>query len=551
MAAHGPVADGAVDRRRHGRGGLARPLRRAGDGPWLLLATALGAQAVGAAIGLSARRVPPPWAGHAILLCATLAVTLVTWGARPADAGLELIYVWATPYAFIIVPRPWAGLHVALTGGAWLAVQQSLPDGAPHHGRWLLIIATLAAIALVSKHLIASLRGSRRLLDRAFDDSPVGLGFADAAGRWIAVNTALAELLRQPSADLVGQPVAGLLGDPAACGPHRVARASGRETWVEVVRSAVLDDAGALACWSLQVHDVTARHDAEAALRADAEQARWVDEVRAALGEDRIVLHAQPLFSIARGVLVGHEVLARLRRRDGTLVAPGAFMPAVERFGLAPRFDAYVLERAMRLAAAGRPLHVNLSAQSIGRPETIAALRGALRETGADPSLLTLEITETALSDDLEACIAFARDIAALGCRLSLDDFGTGYGTLHLPRLAPGQRDQDRPPLRHGARRRPGLRRDRPRRGRARPELPRHDGRRRGRGRGHAGARARPRRRRGAGLPARAPRAVRGAGHRRLAGSRAAGGSRQVGRDAAGGTRTHTSLRSPGLESGA
>ena len=398
--------------------------------PWLLLATALGAQAVGAAIGLSARRVPPPWAGHAILLCATLAVTLVTWGARPADAGLELIYVWATPYAFIIVPRPWAGLHVALTGGAWLAVQQSLPDGAPHHGRWLLIIATLAAIALVSKHLIASLRGSRRLLDRAFDDSPVGLGFADAAGRWIAVNAALAELLGQPSADLVGEPVAGLLGDPAACGPHRVARASGRETWVGVVRSAVLDDAGALACWSLQVHDVTARHDAEAALRADAEQARWVDEVRAALEEDRIVLHAQPLFSIARGVLVGHEVLARLRRRGGTLVAPGAFMPAVERFGLAPRFDAYVLERAMRLAAAGRPLHVNLSAQSIGRPETIAALRGALRETGADPSLLTLEITETALSDDLEACIAFARDIAALGCRLSLDDFGTGYGTL-------------------------------------------------------------------------------------------------------------------------
>jgi EAL domain-containing protein (putative c-di-GMP-specific phosphodiesterase class I) len=71
------------------------------------------------------------------------------------------------------------------------------------------------------------------------------------------------------------------------------------------------------------------------------------------------VLHAQPLFSIARGVLVGHEVLARLRRRDGTIVAPGAFMPAVERFGLAPRFDAHVLERAMRLAAPGRPLHVN------------------------------------------------------------------------------------------------------------------------------------------------------------------------------------------------
>ena len=245
------------------------------------------------------------------------------------------------------------------------------------------------------------------------------------------LNAALAELLGRPAADLVGTPVADLLGDPTAPGPHRVdaARAAGRRGWRSSARPSSTTPAR-LACWSLQVHDVTARHDAEAALRADAEQARWVDEVRAALEEDRIVLHAQPLFSITRGVLVGHEMLARLRRRDGTIVAPGAFMPAVERFGLAPRFDAHVLERAMRLAAAGRPLHVNLSAQSIGRPETIAALRGALRETGADPSLLTLEITETALSDDLEACIAFARDIAALGCRLSLDDFGTGYGTL-------------------------------------------------------------------------------------------------------------------------
>ena len=398
--------------------------------PWLLLATALGAQAVGAAIGLSARRVPPPWAGHAILLCATLAVTLVTWGARPDDVGLELIYLWATPYAFIIVPRPWAGLHVALTCGTWLAVQQSLPDGAPHHGRWLLIVATLAAIALVSKHLITPLRGSRRLLDRAFDDSPLGHGFADPAGRWIALNAVLTELLGRPAPDLVGTPVADLLGDPTASGPHRVTGAGGRETWLEVVRSPVLDDAGGIACWSLQVHDVTARHDAEEALRADAEQARWLDDVRAALEEDRIVLHAQPLFSIARGAVVGHEVLARLRRRDGTLVTPGSFMPAVERFGLAPQFDAHVLEHALRLAAAGRPLHVNLSAQSIGRPETLAALRGALRETGADPSLLTLEITETALNDDLDACVDFARAITALGCRLSLDDFGTGYGTL-------------------------------------------------------------------------------------------------------------------------
>jgi EAL domain-containing protein (putative c-di-GMP-specific phosphodiesterase class I) len=179
-------------------------------------------------------------------------------------------------------------------------------------------------------------------------------------------------------------------------------------------------------CWSLQVNDVTARHEAEATLRADAAQARWIDEVRAALDEDRILLYAQPLFSIERGALVSHELLARLQQRDGTIVAPGAFMPAVERFGLAPQLDAHVLARGARMVAAGRPLHVNLSAQSVGHPEPIAALRRALDETGADPSLLTLEVTGTALSEDLDACVAFGREITALGCRLALERLGPG-----------------------------------------------------------------------------------------------------------------------------
>jgi EAL domain-containing protein (putative c-di-GMP-specific phosphodiesterase class I) len=398
--------------------------------PGLALAVALAAQVFGVLIGLSARRVPPAWTGHAILVSATAAVSVVNWAARPADAGLELIYLWATPYAFILVRRRWAVVHVALAGAAWLATETLVPPTASHAGRWLLVLATLAAISLVSWHLIVSLRGSRNLLNRAFEDSPLGMAFADPAGRLIAVNGALRDLLGRDAEDVMGVPAADLLGDLSHTGSRRLLRAAGTEAWVELVRSPVLDDAGHLACWSLQVLDVTARHEAEAALRADAAQARWVDEVRAALDEDRIVLYAQPLFSIARGAPVSHELLARLRRRDGTIVAPGAFMPAVERFGLAPQFDARVLGEAARIAAGGRRVHVNLSAQSVGHPEPIAALRRALHETGADPALLTLEITETALSDDLDACEAFGREITALGCRLALDDFGTGYGTL-------------------------------------------------------------------------------------------------------------------------
>jgi PAS domain-containing protein len=477
--------------------------------PGIALAVTVAAQVLAVLIGLSARSVPPAWTGHTILLSATAATAVVIWASRPADSGLELIYLWATPYAFILVRRRWAVAHVAFAGAAWLASEALFPRTASHDGRWLLAVSMLAAISLVSWHLIVSLRGSRHLLNRAFEDSPLGMAFTDASGRLIALNGALRDLLGRDAEDVVGLPAADLLGDMSHAGPRRLLSAAGTEALVELVHSPVHDDAGHVACWSLQVHDVTARHEAEAALRTDAAQARWVDEVRAALEEDRIVLHAQPLFSIARGTPVSQELLARLRQRDGTIVAPGAFMPAVERFGLAPQSDAHVLERAARIAAGGRRIHVNLSAQSVGDPEPIGALRRALHETGADPALVTLEITETALSDDLDACAAFGREITALGCRARPGRLRHGLRHAHLPRLAAGDGDQDRPAVRQPAVRRPGLRRDRPRRRRAGPRLPCHD-RRRGRG-GPRDARARAgaRHRRRAGLPARAPRALR------------------------------------------
>jgi EAL domain-containing protein (putative c-di-GMP-specific phosphodiesterase class I) len=123
-------------------------------------------------------------------------------------------------------------------------------------------------------------------------------------------------------------------------------------------------------------------------------------------------------------------VLARLVGRDGELVAPGRFMPAVERFGLSPDFDIHVLRRAAALAGAGRPLSVNLSARSIGVPRVLDALATAVAEHDVAPGTLTVELTETALGSDVGSFVAFGEAITATGCRLALDDFGTGYGTL-------------------------------------------------------------------------------------------------------------------------
>jgi EAL domain-containing protein (putative c-di-GMP-specific phosphodiesterase class I) len=398
--------------------------------PLVAAAAGVGAQAIGVTIGVFARRVPPSWIGHAILVGAVGAVSAAIWAVRPLDPHIGLVYLWSTPYAFILVRRRWAIFHVALTAAAWVATSELAGPPHGHAGAWLFELATLAAIGLVSGQLIVSLRGSHQLLQRAFEDAAAGLGVTDRDGRWLAANAALRELCGRGADELAGHPAAELLGDPAAPGARRLPRPDGREVWVEVNRSPVRDEVGGLACWSLQVRDVTAQRAAQDALRADAEQARWADEVMAALAEDRIVLHAQPLWRLADRACVGQEILVRLRLADGTVMAPGAFMPAVERFGLAPQLDAHIIARAVPHATAGRPLHVNLSAQSIGRPEPLRALAAALAEAGVDPGWITIEVTETALTDDHAACVAFGEAIAALGCRLALDDFGTGYGTL-------------------------------------------------------------------------------------------------------------------------
>jgi EAL domain-containing protein (putative c-di-GMP-specific phosphodiesterase class I)/PAS domain-containing protein len=392
--------------------------------PGVALGLAVAAQVAGLAIGRSVRRRPPGWVRHVILLAATVAVSVALWATRGVSSGIELIYLWPVPYAFILVGRRAAVVHVAVVAAAWFAYLALDAGPRVEAGRWLLCIASLVALAVVCEHLVRSLRGSQRLLHRGFEDASAGLAFMDAQGRWIALNAALRAMLGCGDRDLVGTPVSDVIA-PGERAPQRVG-----DLWVEVARSPVHDADGAVACWSLQFHDVSARRAAEMALRVDAAQARWADEVRAALEDDRIELYAQPLVSLRDDTPTGHELLARLRQTDGTIVGPAAFMPAVERFGLAPEFDVHVLRKAVRLVACGEAIHVNLSAHSVGRPDVMRALRDALTESGADPALLTIELTETALTDDADAFAAFGREIDRLGCCLALDDFGTGYGTL-------------------------------------------------------------------------------------------------------------------------
>jgi EAL domain-containing protein (putative c-di-GMP-specific phosphodiesterase class I) len=134
---------------------------------------------------------------------------------------------------------------------------------------------------------------------------------------------------------------------------------------------------------------------------------------------------------------MGHELLVRLAGPDWTLIGPDHFMAAAERTGTIVEVDRWVLERAIGLAAAGHRIHVNLSACSICHPGLVTEIESMLDRNGADPAGLTVEVTETAATQSLDAAASFAERFTALGGRLALDDFGTGFGGLvylkHLP----------------------------------------------------------------------------------------------------------------------
>ncbi len=183
---------------------------------------------------------------------------------------------------------------------------------------------------------------------------------------------------------------------------------------------------------------VHAWFDTDTAMRDRHFEMQWTTRIEQALDDDGFVLFAQRIESLkgpARGLHA--EVLLRLRQADGSVVAPGAFLPAAERFHLAQRIDRWVLRHvvdwmgALREPAHIEMLSVNLSGQSVGDR---SFHRWALELLAkADPRIcraLCLEITETAAVTNIAAAAAFIDEVRAVGVRVALDDFGAGAASF-------------------------------------------------------------------------------------------------------------------------
>ena len=153
----------------------------------------------------------------------------------------------------------------------------------------------------------------------------------------------------------------------------------------------------------------------------------WVSRVRDALANDRLELHAQPILPL-RGGAAREELLLRMIGEDGEIVRAGAFLPAAEELGLSFEIDRWVIAQAVRFAALGRIVQINLSAASVADLRVLELIESELRSVGAPAGNVVFEVTEAALLSDLPAGEAFAGALRGLGCGLSLDDFGNGTG---------------------------------------------------------------------------------------------------------------------------
>ncbi len=248
-----------------------------------------------------------------------------------------------------------------------------------------------------------------------------------------------------------------------------------------------------------------------------------LERLRRALENDLFVLHFQPIVSLADRRVVRHEALLRLADEPGgRLVSPLEFLPAAERHGLIGEIDRWVLERVIALLAgregaalAAGGVAANISALSVCDTSLAGELERMLERYGVEPSLLVLEITETAAIPDIDRARRFCSTVLELGCELALDDFGVGYGGLHLLRELPfsflkidGDFIRRLPHLAHGPA-------DRVRAARALPGPGQRDGRRVRRRPAHD--RDPPGHRRGAGPGVRARTPGAAAGRRRLA----------------------------------
>jgi EAL domain-containing protein (putative c-di-GMP-specific phosphodiesterase class I) len=147
-------------------------------------------------------------------------------------------------------------------------------------------------------------------------------------------------------------------------------------------------------------------------------------------------VHYQPIVNLEHRSILGVEALLRWQHPDRGLLHPPSFMEAAERSGLIVQLGKSVLQAATRQTAAWAKagfdldLAVNLSVRQLADPELVKCVVDAVRTSGLPPQKLWLEVTETALVEDVVTAAEALQMLVLHGARIAIDDFGTGWASL-------------------------------------------------------------------------------------------------------------------------
>ncbi|MDQ2809777.1 MAG: EAL domain-containing protein [Chloroflexota bacterium] len=165
----------------------------------------------------------------------------------------------------------------------------------------------------------------------------------------------------------------------------------------------------------------------------------WVRRIKLALRDDQLVLHYQPVTRLSDGAIVHYEALLRMLDENGSLIMPGAFIAAAERFGLMPPLDRWVVRGvvAMLRDHSAARIFMNLSGRSLADEGLLEFIRHELAAADVAPARLGFEITETAAVQDFVRAEHWIREAKTLGCRFALDDFGVGFTSFAYLRSLP------------------------------------------------------------------------------------------------------------------
>ena len=184
-------------------------------------------------------------------------------------------------------------------------------------------------------------------------------------------------------------------------------------------------------------------YDAE--LREKLHRRREIEEaLRSATLRDELALWFQPVVRPTDGSVAGFEALLRWERADGTLIAPDDFVPIAEETGLIVPIGDWVIERACEQLHAWHAdgiddpwISINVSVLQLQHGALLATFERAVARTGADPSRIVMELTESALVSEDDADAMQLDELRRRGVRIAIDDFGTGYSGLAYLRKLP------------------------------------------------------------------------------------------------------------------